>query len=69
MMETLAELQKLRQQLHDVSGKLMQEAETQPGSIAALSYTHLAADCQKLERYIDLLTKEVLKEQPHEGVA
>ena len=68
-METLADLQKLRQQLHDVMGKLMQEAESQPGSVAALSYTRLAAECQKLERYIDLLTKEVLKDHPHEGVA
>jgi hypothetical protein len=68
-METLGDLQKLRQQLHDVMGKLMQEAESRPGSVAALSYTRLAAECQKLERYIDLLTREVLKDHPHEGVA
>jgi hypothetical protein len=66
MMETLAELQKLRQQLHD-SDKLMEGAESRPGTVAALSY--LAADCRKFERYIDLLTKEVLKERPPEGVA
>jgi hypothetical protein len=69
MLETLAELQKLRQQLNQVIAKLMNEAESEPGSSAALSYTRLATDCQKLERYIDLLTKEVLKEQPHEGIA
>jgi len=69
MMETLAELQKLRQQLHEVVGKLMHEAESRPGSIAALSYTRLAAECQKLDRTIELLTQDLLKEHPHEGVA
>jgi hypothetical protein len=69
MMETLAELQKLRQQLHEVVGKLMHEAESQPGSIAALSYTRLAAECQKLDRTIEFLTQDILKEHPHEGVA
>jgi hypothetical protein len=69
MMETLAELQKLRQQLHEVMGKLMHEAESEPGSIAALSYTRLASECQKLDRTIELLSQDLLKEHPHEGVA
>ena len=69
MIEMLAELRKLRQQLHDVMGRLMQEAENQPESLAALPYTRLASECQKLERSIDLLTKEVLKDHPHKGVA
>jgi hypothetical protein len=69
MMETLAELQKLRQQLHDVVTKLMHEAESQPGSIAALTYTRLATECQKLDRTIEILTQDILKEHPHEGIA
>ena len=68
-METLAELQKLRQQLQAMMSRLMQEAENNPESLAALSYTRIASECQRLERHIDLLTKDVLDQHPHDGVA
>jgi hypothetical protein len=69
MMETLAELQRLRQQLHSAVAKLMQEAEGTPGSFAALAFTRLASDCQKLDRQIDLLSRDVLTVEPPSGAA
>jgi predicted negative regulator of RcsB-dependent stress response len=68
-METLAELQRLRQHLREAIGKLMDEAENQPESLAALTYTKLASECQKLDRAIELLSNDVLDQQPPEGLA
>lgn len=69
MIETLADLQRLRLQLVDATAKLMHAAETAPGSSAALAFTRLAADCQKLSREIELLSKDILTDQSPSGVA
>jgi hypothetical protein len=69
MMEALAELQRLRQQLREAIARLMHEAENDSESLAALTYTKLASECQKLDREIELRSKDILKEQPPEGVA
>jgi predicted negative regulator of RcsB-dependent stress response len=68
-METLAELQRLRQHLRETIGKLMDEAESQPASAAALAYARIASECQKLDRAIELLSRDVLDQQPPEGIA
>jgi hypothetical protein len=68
MMEALAELPRLRQQLREAIARLMHEAENDSASLAALTYTKLAAECQKLDREIELRSKDILKEQPPEGV-
>ena len=69
MIETLAELQRLRQQLRSSIAQLMNEAESDPASAAALTYTRLASECQKLEREIELCSKTILDEHPPEGLA
>ena len=68
-METLAELQRLRQQLRSSIARLMNEAESAPASPAALTYTRLASECQKLDREIELCSKAILDGQPPEGLA
>jgi hypothetical protein len=68
-MEMLAELQRLRQQLRSSIAQLMNEAESQPTSMAALTYTRLASECQKLDREIELCSKAILDKQPPEGMA
>jgi len=68
-METLAELQRLRQQLRSNIARLMNEAENEPASAAALTYTRLASECQKLDREIELCSKAILDGQPPEGLA
>ena len=68
-METLAELQRLRQHLRATISKLMDEAENQPTSVAALAYAEIASECQKLDRAIELLSRDVLGQQPPEGLA
>ena len=47
----------------------MNEAESQPASLAALSYTRLASECQKLDREIELCSNAILDEHPPEGLA
>jgi hypothetical protein len=47
----------------------MNEAESQPTSMAALTYTRLASECQKLDREIELCSKAILDKQPPEGMA
>jgi hypothetical protein len=69
MMETLAELQRLRQQLRSSIAQLMNEAESAPASAAALTYTRLASECQRLDREIELCSKAILDGHPPEGFA
>jgi hypothetical protein len=69
MMETLAELQRLRGHLRDTMARLMEQAEHDPKSFAALAYTRIATECQKLDREIELLSKSMLDVQPPEGIA
>ena len=68
-METLAELQRLRQQLRSSVARLMNEAEGEPASAAALTCVRLASECQKLDREIELCSKAILDGQPPEGLA
>ena len=63
MIEVLAHLQQLRQQLREAVAKLTEEAERDPGYAVALSCVHLATECQKLERLIGLLSDDVFKDQ------
>jgi HPt (histidine-containing phosphotransfer) domain-containing protein len=69
MIETLADLQRLRQQLQEAVATLMREAETDPESNAALGFTRLASACQKLEREIALLSNDLLTAEPPSGAA
>ena len=69
MIETLAELQVLRQQLLRAIAKLADAAESRPADRSALACVRLATECQKLERMVRQLSEEVLKDQHPVGIA
>jgi hypothetical protein len=69
MIETLADLQRLRFHFRDAVAKLMAQAEGTAGSFAATAFAKLASDCQRLDREIALLSKDVLTAEPPLGAA
>jgi len=69
MIEALAQLQQLRQQIHATVQKLIAETEREPEGSSALACVRLATECQKLDRMIALLSNDVLKDQQSEGTA
>jgi hypothetical protein len=69
MIETLADLQRLRLHLRDAVTKLMAQAEGAAGCFAATAFAKLASDCQRLDREIELLSKDALTAEPPSGAA
>ena len=69
MVEQLAALLRLKQNLHEAAIKLADEAEVHPDNRAALEYLRIVTGCQELEREIDLAAKWVLAAEMPKGTA
>jgi hypothetical protein len=63
MLAKLAELTKLRLVLQKGAEELAAEAETYPQAVAALGFLTLASKIKKLDRDIEVLTKELLNNE------
>ena len=63
MLAKLAELTKLRLVLQKGAEELAAEAETHPQAVAALGFLTLASKIKKLDRDIEVLTKELLNNE------
>ena len=67
MLENLAELTKMRQQLRESAEKLVGEAETAPNAPGAFANVKIACECNLLARSIEILTKELLNAERSHG--
>jgi hypothetical protein len=67
MVEELAAILRLKQNLRDAAVRLANEAETHPHNRTALEYLRLVSRCQDLEREIDIASKWVLSAEPPKG--
>ena len=69
MIDALAQLQQLRQQIRAAVDQLTAEADRESGALIAEACISLASECQQLDRLLALLSDEVLKQQPPQGTA
>jgi hypothetical protein len=67
MVEELAAILRLKQQLREAAVRLADEAGVHPDNRIALEYLRLVAKCQELEREIDIAAKQALSTEPPVG--
>jgi hypothetical protein len=69
MLQRLGELHKLRFTLQQSAEMLNSEAECEENSDTALRYLRLAVECKELDREIESVTAEILKNRKPDGTA